>query len=969
MNVDINEEIDNFSANNCNSYDLESIKDSEEIASSKFNIIHMNIRSYNKNLDEFLSFIDCTKINFPIIFLSETWLKNENDWINIPNYTAFHSFRKDGNKEGYGGVSILLHDKLKGEVIPTLTLNNNSIESIGIKTVVNKKTINLVCVYRPPVHSNENLDSFNATIKEFLDALPRNEISFIGGDININFNSTTLSNSAKNFQELLASESYYPLITLPTRVTQSSSTLIDHLFTNTLLPIESGTLDCGITDHRAIFCTIPISSPTNSDLFEIKFRDHSELNIERFRHDLYGKLASFDVYQDFSIDSKTQIFENILSNCYMANCPIKTKRISYKNLTSPWISDSIKRSIHHKHLLSKLSQDNPQYIDRFNTYKNILRKVIKSAKISYYISKFNAIAGDVKKTWKAIKSILQSKAKNSEFKINISGETVTDQVLISEKFNEYFASIGPNLAANIPQTNTNPLSCLTASPNSFMFFECTGNEVLKVINSLKNKRKGLDEIPISIYKKIGDLIACQISDLINSSMSTGTFPSSLKVARVVPIHKSGSKRDLNNFRPISILPTLSKIFEKVMHRRMMKFIEKYDILYSEQYGFRNGKSTSDAILKFTDKCYDALNNKKSMISIYLDFSKAFDTINHQLLCLKLEKYGFRGNINNWFKSYLSDRKQYVCIDNSNSTLKDIKFGVPQGSILGPLLFILYINDMWKSTQLNVIHFADDSTAFMPFSDPVSMCSSINTELTKIDDWICANQLSLNASKTTYSIFSSKKINLSSEIAIRNVSIERSRCQKFLGVLLDENLNFQSHINSVRLKVSRAVGIMKKMRDIAPSNILMKLYYALVYPHITYSIEVWGKSSKTAIKRLSNKLLTVQRLLPAGESNVNLLKYDRIHSLFCLSKFHKYYIMGESPYFYDRFTRLKVLHNLNTRHSRGNLFNTPTINSSKLYRSFYYLSVKQWNLIPASLRCIVKHKSFKRQLKKYLLSIN
>ena len=208
MNVDINEEIDNFSANNCNSYDLESIKDSEEIASSKFNIIHMNIRSYNKNLDEFLSFIDCTKINFPIIFLSETWLKNENDWINIPNYTAFHSFRKDGNKEGYGGVSILLHDKLKGEVIPTLTLNNNSIESIGIKTVLNKKTINLVCVYRPPVHSNENLDSFNATIKEFLDALPRNEISFIGGDININFNSTTLSNSAKNFQELLASESY-----------------------------------------------------------------------------------------------------------------------------------------------------------------------------------------------------------------------------------------------------------------------------------------------------------------------------------------------------------------------------------------------------------------------------------------------------------------------------------------------------------------------------------------------------------------------------------------------------------------------------------------------------------------------------------------------------------------------------------------------------------------------------------------
>ena len=967
MDLEINEEIENFSANNCNSYDFESIKDCEEIARSKFNIIHLNIRSYNRNLDEFLSFIDSTKINFPIIFLSETWQKGENDWINIPNYSAFHSFRKDGNKEGYGGVSILLHEKLKGEVIPSLTINNSSIESIGIKTEINEKKVNLMCVYRPPVNTTDTLDNFNSTLSDFLDNLPRNEINFIGGDININLNSTTLSNSAKNFQEILASESYYPLITLPTRVTRNSSTLIDHLFTNTLLPIESGTLDCGITDHRAIFCTIPISSPNNSDLFEIKFRDHSELNIDRFRHELLNKLSNFEIYNDFSIDSKVQIFENILSNCYMANCPIKIKRISYKNLTSPWISDSIKRSIHHKYLLLKLSRENPQFLDRFNAYKDILRNLIKTAKVSYYLSKFNAIAGDVKKTWKTIKSILQSKSKSTGFKLNLGGETITDPTHISENFNEYFASIGPTLAANIPLTNTNPLSYLTASPNSFMFFECTGNEVLKIINSLKNKRKGLDEIPISIYKKIGDLIASHISNFINDSISTGVFPSSLKIARVVPIHKSGSKREMNNFRPISILPTLSKIFEKVMHRRMMKFIEKYDILYSEQYGFRNGKSTSDAIIKFTDKCYDALNNKKSMISIYLDFSKAFDTINHQLLCLKLDQYGFRGNINCWFKSYLNKRSQYVCIENSKSSLKEIKFGVPQGSILGPLLFILYINDMWKCTQLNLIHFADDSTAFMPFSNPASICSSINSELTKVDDWICANQLSLNASKTTYSIFSSRKFNLSSSIAIRNVNIERSRCQKFLGVLLDENLNFQSHINSVRLKVSRAIGIMKKMRDIAPPDILMKLYYALIYPHINYSIEAWGKSSKTAIKRLSNKLEKAQKLIPAIELN-RLLKYNNIHSLFCLAKFHKYYVLKESSYFVNKFNDLQVLHNLNTRHNHNNLFNTPTINSSKIYRSFYYWSMKKWNTIPAPLRRVSKNKPFKRHLKKFLLSV-
>ena len=966
MNNQPEDDLENFSPSNCNSYDLNNIKNCDEIVNSKFNLIHINIQSCNRNLGEFLSFLDCTKVKFPIIMLSETWLKNEDDWINIPNYTAFHSCRKDGNKEGYGGVSILLHDKLNGEIIPSLTSNNTIIESIGIKTEINKKKINLVCIYRPPVHTNETLDNFNEALSGFIDNLPRNEINFLGGDINININSTNLSNSAKNFQELLASESYYPLITLPTRVTPNSSTYIDHLFTNTLLPIESGTLDCGITDHRAIFCTIPTNSISDNDLFELKFRDHSELNIDRLRLDLLSKLSNFEEYKDFSLDSKIQIFENILSNCYKTNCPVKIKQISYRNLTSPWISDSIKRCIKHKQELLRLSRVNPQYRGRLKAYQYILRKVIKTAKDSYYLSKFNAIAGDVKKTWKTIKSLIQSKSRASEFKININGAMVKDPIQISENFNDYFASIGPKLAANIPQTNTDPLSFIDANQNSFMFFDCTVNEVHNVIKNLKNKRKGLDEIPIAIYKKICDIISKFICDFINNSMSTGVFPDSLKIARIVPIHKSGSKRDTNNFRPISILPTLSKVFEKVMHKRMMKFIEKYKLLYSDQYGFRNRKSTSDAILKFTDLCYEALNDKKSTISVYLDFSKAFDTINHQLLCAKLDHYGFRGSINNWFKSYLNNRKQYVNIGNSESSLKDIKFGVPQGSILGPLLFILYINDMSKCTQLKLLHFADDSTAFMPFRNPISICSTINSELLKIDDWVRANQLSLNASKTTYSIFSAKKINLTSNITIRNTNIARSQCQKFLGVLLDENLNFQAHINSICLKVSRATGIIRKMKDIAPPNILMKLYYALAYPHITYAIEVWGKSSKTAIKRLTNKLSRVQKLMPMNESN-RLLKYEQIYSLFCLVKFHKYYIMEENIYFQDKFRKLQASHNINTRHNFNNLFNTPSINSSKIHRSFYYFSMKKWNLIPASLRSINKPNSFKKQLKKHLSS--
>ena len=962
-----NEEIEISTQNNCNYYDIETIRDSDDIINSKYNLVHLNIRSYKKNLDLFLSSLDYTNVKFPIIMLSETWLKNEEEWLNIPNYTAFHSLRKNGNKQGYGGVCILLHDKLKGELIPSLTVNNEAIESVAIKTEINKRTVNLVCLYRPPENSTTLLETFNETLSGFLNNLPRREANFLGGDLNIDLNSSNLSNAARDLQELLASEFYLPLINLPTRVTATSSTCIDHLYTNTLFPIESGILDCGITDHRAIFCTIPNTSTYSNEIFDLEFRDHSTVNIESLRQELINRLSNFERYKDFSIDSKILIFQKILFSCYENNCPIKTKQVSYRNLTSPWISASIKRSIRHKNALYELctkNTNNTRYFNQYNSYKNVLGKVIKAAKDSYYLSKFTASAGDIKKTWKSINSIIRTKSKAPDLKIDLNGDLISDSSQISECFNEFFASVAPKLASSIPQTSTDPLSFVHRNPNTFIFFDSTEYEVENVINKLKNKKKGINEVPISIYKKTADIISKIICKILNESISKGIFPSPLKIARIIPIHKSGSKQKTNNYRPISILPTISKIFEKIMHMKMMKFINKFNLLYTDQFGFRNQKSTTDAILKFTNECYEALNESKSMISIYLDFSKAFDTINHSLLCSKLECFGFRGNINKWFQSYLSNRKQYVCVKKSQSSLRDTKFGVPQGSILGPLLFLIYINDMRNCTQLSLIHFADDSTAFMSFNNPEAMSVKVNSELTKIDDWVCANQLSLNAAKTTFSIIAPKKINPDPIIKIRNTNIERTQCQKFLGVLLDENLNFQSHINSICLKISRATGIIRKMKDLVPPNILTKLYYALVYPHVIYAIEVWGKSSKTALKRLSNKLKKAHELLPMSESP-KLMNLDQIYSLFCLIKFFKYHQMKESSYFHIKFNNSQVSHNINTRQNANNLFRNPYIHSSKMFRSFYYFAITKWNALPSTLRCIKKTGPFKKQIKKYL----
>ena len=630
-----------------------------------------------------------------------------------------------------------------------------------------------------------------------------------------------------------------------------------------------------------------------------------------------------------------------------------TKRITYKRLLAPWISDSLKNCIDHKHKLYRSSKSNPQLFIHYKQYNNRLKSIIQTAKTEFYKRKFEFNSNDMKSTWKSINSLIKPKMNKNNYCLKIDGTVTTDENIISESFNAHFSSVAPKLSSQIPTNDINPLNYVTRNPHSFLFFSCTAAEVTTTINSLKSKKGSTHEIPTSIYKKVVDIISPVISDLINSSVNSGTFPKLLKIARVVPIHKGGTKSDVTNYRPISILPTLSKIFEKIIHKKVTVFFNKFNLFYPDQYGFQSKKSTTDAIIRFTDKCYDILNDKKSLISIYLDFSKAFDTIEHNLLCKKLECYGIRGSVNNWFRSYLTSRQQYVQINSIKSNNSQISCGVPQGSVLGPLLFLIYINDMHKCTQLKLIHFADDTTAFMSHNDINTLALTINTELENIDKWICANKLSLNASKSSFSLFTNKKTPSYPDILIRNSQIQRSPCQKFLGVQLDERLNFCNHINSVRLKLSRVVGILWKLSYFVPSSVLNTIYHSLIYPHLTYAIEVWGNSSKVAINRLSSKVRRAQKIVTSGAMNnelsSKLFSVKQIHQLFCLTRFFKYYRLRSNPYFYDKFCQQHTNHAFNTRFSYNNLLVIPKINVSRIYGSFFYSSIKYWNALSPTVR--------------------
>ena len=306
---------------------------------------------------------------------------------------------------------------------------------------------------------------------------------------------------------------------------------------------------------------------------------------------------------------------------------------------------------------------------------------------------------------------------------------------------------------------------------------------------------------------------------------------------------------MTNFRPISILCILSKVLEKLMKDRSERFIIENRILFPNQFGFRREYSTSDAVVQFTDYCCRSLNKKLYTIATFLDFSKAFDTVNKNVLLLKLERMGFRGIMNEWFDSYLSNREMYVLANGTKSQVKTINIGLPQGAVTSPWLISLYINDMHRcSDKLKFLHFADDTTVYMSGNDLERLCVDVENELRKVNEWLNANRLSLNVDKTSFMLFTHSRVDRNSiSNRLGNKIIKQVRSVKFLGIYLDDRLNFNDHVSYLSKKLSKTVGIMYKMSCFLPPHILKMLYFSLFYSQLIYCINVWGRCGITITK--------------------------------------------------------------------------------------------------------------------------
>ena len=490
---------------------------------------------------------------------------------------------------------------------------------------------------------------------------------------------------------------------------------------------------------------------------------------------------------------------------------------------------------------------------------------------------------------------------------------------------------------------------------------------------MRKKATGLDQIPSKLLKLAADIVGPSLAGIFERSINTGIFPAEWKLARVTPIFKKGSKSDLDNYRPISVTPIVSKIFERIVFDQLYQYLNENNLLTNCQSGFRSLHSTLTALLEATNNWSVNIDNGLLNGVVFIDLKKAFDTIDHEILLRKLASYGADKNALAWFDSYLSHRSQKCNVNGNLSNAKELSCGVPQGSIIGPLLFLIYINDLPNSLSIaSAKMFADDTHISVSATNQTDLETSVNAELNNLNCWLKANRLSLNIAKTEFMIIGSRQKLLAEgnpepRIRIDNKSIEKVTHTRSLGLIIDNRLTWAIHISEISKKVSMAIGAMKRIRPCITTAAAVQTYNFLILPHFDYCSPVWDGLNN----ELSEKLQKIQNraarvITKTSYDTRSRLLRKKLHwdTLAVRRKKQKVTLVfktlnKKSPvYLQDLFTPYCTDYNLRNSEQKLAL---PIPRTNYLKRSFSYDGAILWNNLPQQVRIIDSLGQFKREI--------
>lgn len=919
---------------------------------------HLNVRSLLPKIEQIRHLLDNTK--FDIFCINESWLDSSISYHEI-EVTGYKMFNKPRNRHG-GGVAIYIRNDLKYKRRIDLELAN--IECIWLEVVLHKTKLLLCSLYRPPSMGN---DYYNNMLDCIEKACFEDKLVVLIGDLNINYiideslssNPLYYIECANNLKQLV--ESY-------TRVTPTSKSTIDVILSShPELHTCTDVYEIALSDHYLIYTSLDLTkSKKNVQAHKhICYRSYKNFNDNDFIHDVQYSNEFANVLHCSDVTTAWSIWKNEFLRIANVHAPIKNSRL--KNRYNPWIDNDIVKRMYYRDYLHKLMIKNPS-IDIKNEYKSVRNEVncmINNAKLKYYDKLYNEGRTNGKILWKELKKLSGSKHTENEV-----------SEFSAEDFNSYFSSVGLNVTNHFPDNG----NLLWKGPDSIYNFKfnkvCTTN-VLKLLNGLSST-SSLDILTFDckLLTLSSHIIVESLTHIFNLSLMSGIIPDDWKHAKVTPVFKgSGSTHEITNYRPISVIGHIAKIIQKEVQCQLMSFLIEHQFITLDQYAYRKFHSTTNCLHVTVDEWLQNMDDKLLTGVCFLDIAKCFDTINHEILLKKLGKYGIRNSELYWFQSYLSNRSQSVNYCNNLSGTSTVNIGVPQGSTLGPLLFVLFVNDLpMHIKNARCTMYADDTIIYVN-GDKVSEANDLICDtLATVNEWYIANKLVLNVNKCNAMLISPNNVDLDNdfEVILNGRAISNVHFTKYLGVIVDSQLKFHCNINELVKKLSQKIAWLGRLRHIVTAPVLSLVYHTYIQPIFDYCCTVWGCNAVNinAIQKLQNRAARIitsnfDIINVRGEDLVKQLKWqtidDRIKYFLNIQMYQA--IHGNSPdYLCNSIVMACESNDLSTRSHNTLNVEVPFCRTDVMKRSFIYRGSKLWNNLPDNVQNSESVNVFKHNLK-------